>query len=411
MSAPSGTELSRGALSGSAAPGRAFSSLVGQDPIVAQLSRAVAAAHDPAGEPSGMTHAWLFTGPPGSGRSVAARGFAAALLCDRRGCGECPACRQVAAGSHADLLLIRPDGLSYGVRQTRDLVLRAATAPVSGHWRVVLFEDADRATEQAANALLKAIEEPAPRTVWLLCAPYADDLPTTIRSRCRLVSLRTPPTEAVAAVLVAEGVGAPQALAAARAASGHIGRARRLATDPEAAQRRADVLTVPFQVSKLGEALAAADALVKAAKADADAVTAELNDPEREAMRRAFGEGSTGKGVTAAIRGGAGALKDLEARQKSRTTRVQRDSLDRALLDLAGFYRDVLAVQVGADVELANAGQRDGLDQIAAASGPAATVRRIEAIMKCRDRLAGAVAPLLAVEEMTIALAGGQRRA
>ncbi|MGH3272782.1 MAG: DNA polymerase III subunit delta', partial [Streptosporangiaceae bacterium] len=110
------------------------------------------------------------------------------------------------------------------------------------------------------------------------------------------------------------------------------------------------------------------------------------------------------------IRGGAGALKDLEARQKSRTTRVQRDSLDRALLDLAGFYRDVLAIQVGADVELANASQRDGLDQLAAASGPAATVRRIEAIMKCRDRLAGAVAPLLAVEEMTIALVGGQGR-
>ena len=126
---------------------------------------------------------------------------------------------QVAAGSHADLLLVRPDGLSYGVRQTRDLVLRAAAAPVYGRWRVVLFEDADRATEQAANALLKAIEEPAPRTVWLLCAPSADDLPTTIRSRCRLVTLRTPPTDAVAArVLAADGVG-PRA-GAGRGASG-----------------------------------------------------------------------------------------------------------------------------------------------------------------------------------------------
>src|SRR6266581_7855145 len=159
-----------------------------------------------------MTHAWLFTGPPGSGRSVAARGFAAALLCKRHGCGECPSCRQVTVGSHADLLLVRPDGLSYGVRQTRDLVLKAATAPVCGRWRVVLFEDADRATEQAANALLKAIEEPAPRTIWLLCAPSADDLPTTIRSRCRLVTLRTPPTAAVAEVLQREGIGADQAV-------------------------------------------------------------------------------------------------------------------------------------------------------------------------------------------------------
>src|ERR1700722_18259977 len=346
-----------------AAGPRVFSQLIGQEAVVDQLSRAVRAASDRSGAAgaSGMTHAWLFTGPPGSGRSVAARDFAAALLCDRQGCGHCPACRQVEVGSHADLLLVRPDGLSYGVRQTRDLVLKAATAPVSGRWRGVLFEDADRATEQAANALLKAIEEPAPRTVWLLCAPYADDLPTTIRSRCRLVTLRTPPTEAVAAVLQAEGVGAQEALDAARAASGHIGRARRLATDPAAAQRRAEVLAVPQRVGKLGEALAAAEQLVKAAKADADAVMAELDEPEREAMRRAYGEGSTGKGVAAAVRGAAGALRDLESRQKSRATRVQRDSLDRALLDLAGYYRDVLAVQLGADVELANAGQRTEL--------------------------------------------------
>nr|MDQ2875320.1 DNA polymerase III subunit delta' [Actinomycetota bacterium] len=157
-------------------------------------------------------------------------------------------------------------------------------------------------------------------------------------------------------------------------------------------------------------ALATADKLVKAAKADADAVMAELDEPEREAMRRAFGEGSTGKGVAAAVRGAAGALKDLEGRQKSRATRVQRDSLDRALLDLAGFYRDVLAIQLGADVELANEAQRTELGRLAAASGPEATVRRIEAIMKCRERLAVAVAPLLAVEEMTIALVGDQSR-
>jgi DNA polymerase III subunit delta' len=405
----------------SPAAGAVFDALAGQDAVVEQLAHAAAAAASPAipstaiaraaGAALGMTHAWLFTGPPGSGRSVAARAFAAALLCPRGGCGECPSCRQVGAGSHADLLLVRPDGLSYGVRQTRDLVLRAAAAPVSGRWRVVLFEDADRATEQAANALLKAIEEPAPRTVWLLCAPSADDLPTTIRSRCRLVTLRTPPTAAVAEVLVRGGIDSEQALAAARAARGHIGRARRLATDPEAARRRAEVLHVPLQVaaispgSGLGHALAAAAALVSAAEAEAAAVTEELDVPEREALRRAFGEGSTGKGVAAAVRGAAGALKELEDRQKSRATRVKRDSLDRALLDLASFYRDVLAVQFDADVELANGSQSDELRRIAAGSSPRATVRKIEAIMKCRERLAASVAPLLAVEEMTLALA------
>ena len=273
-----------------------FGRLAGQEQVVAQLRAAAAAG------PGGTGHAWLFTGPPGSGRSTAARAFAAAVLCENGGCGHCPSCRQVAAGTHADLLLVQPDGLSYGVKQTRDLVLRAATAPVYGRFRVVLFEDADRATEQAANALLKAIEEPAPRTIWLLCAPSAADLPVTIRSRCRLVTLRIPPAQAVAEVLAAEGVPQDQALLAARAAQGHIGRARRLATDPDAAARRAEVLRLPSRATSLGPALAAAASLVKAAEAEAAAVSEELDVPEREALRKAFGEGSTGNlGVSTPI--------------------------------------------------------------------------------------------------------------
>jgi DNA polymerase III subunit delta' len=377
--------------------GAVFDRLTGQDLVVAQLRAAVSS--------EAVTHAWLFTGPPGSGRSVAAQAFAAALLCPEQGCGQCPSCHQVFAGTHPDLLLVRPEGLSYGVKQTRDLVLKAAASPVYGGWRVIAFEDADRATEQAANALLKAIEEPPKRTIWLLCAPSADDLPTTIRSRCALMTLRTPSTTAVAELLVREGVSPDRALTAARSALGHIGRARRLATDPEAAQRRAAVLTVPKQATSLGGALAAAAALVKAAEAEAAATTQALDGPERDALRRAFGEGSTGKGVAAAMRGAAGALKDLEDRQKSRATRVKRDALDLALLDLAAFYRDVLAVQFGAGVELANAAVEHDLRELARASGPHATVRRIEAIMTCRERLAAAVAPLLAVEEMTLALA------
>jgi DNA polymerase-3 subunit delta' len=387
-----------------------FSDLVGQDSVAGQLRQAAsAAARVLRGETVlGMTHAWLFTGPPGSGRSVAARAFAAALLCPDQGCGHCASCRQVRAGSHADLMLVRPDGLSYGVKQTRNLVLRAAAAPSGGRWQVVLFEDADRATEQAANALLKAIEEPAPRTVWLLCAPSAEELVTTIRSRCRLVVLRTPPSAAVAEVLVRrDGVDPASALAAARAAQGHIGRARRLATDPDAARRRQDVLTVPSRVTSLGPALAAAAALVKAAEQEAAAATEELDMPEREALRQAFGEGSTGKGVAKAVRGAAGALKDLEDRQKSRATRLKRDALDRALLDLAAFYRDMLTVQLGADVELASAGYEAELRRMAAASAPESTVRRIRAIMACRERLAVSVAPLLAVEEMTLSLLAG----
>ncbi|HUY48418.1 MAG TPA: DNA polymerase III subunit delta' [Streptosporangiaceae bacterium] len=387
-----------------------FDDLVGQERVVAQLQQAAAAAAGLLrGEPTtGMTHAWLFTGPPGSGRSVAARAFATALLCPDQGCGHCPSCHQVHAGTHPDLMLVKPDGLSYGVKQTRDLVLRAAGAPSGGRWQVVLFEDADRATEQAANALLKAIEEPSPRTVWLLCAPSAEELVTTIRSRCRLVTLRTPPPAAVAEVLTQrDGVDPARALTAARAAQGHIGRARRLATDPAAAQRRDEVLHVPARVISLGTALAAAAELVKGAEQEAAAVTEELNTPEREALRKAFGEGSTGKGVAKAVRGAAGALRDLEDRQKSRATRLKRDALDRALLDLAAFYRDVLVVQLGAEVDLASAGHEDELRQLAAGSPPESTVRRMEAIMTCRERLEFNVAPLLAVEEMTLALLAG----
>jgi DNA polymerase-3 subunit delta' len=376
-----------------------FDELAGQEAVVTQLRTALA---------GGMTHAWLFTGPPGSGRSVAARAFAAALLCETGGCGVCPSCRQVRAGTHADLLLVRPDGLSYGVRQTRDLVLRAAGAPSGGRWLVVLFEDADRCTEAAANALLKAIEEPAPRTVWLLCAPSAEDLVPTIRSRCRVVTLRVPTSSAVAAVLAErDGIDPERALAAARAAQGHVGRARRLATDPSAAARRAAVLRVPVSATSVGPALAAAAELVATAEEEAKSVTEQLDEPEREALRRAFGEGSTGKGVAKAMRGMAGAMKDLEDRQKSRATRVKRDTLDGALLELAAFYRDVLMMQCGADVELANEDRLTDLRRLASQSSPEATLRRIQAVMRCRERLTLNVAPLLAVEEMTLSLARG----
>ena len=429
---PAATDLAAGNLGARdlAAPAQAgqpdgvFADLTGQEAVVAQLRRAArAAARVLAGAPaSGMTHAWLFTGPPGSGRSVAARAFAAALLCPDGGCGGsaggsggsvppggyCAACHQVRAGTHADLMVVQPDGLSYGVKQTRDLVLRAAGAPSGGRWRVVLFEDADRCTEQAANALLKAIEEPAPRTVWLLCAPSAEDLVTTIRSRCRVVRLRIPSSEAVASVLTSrDRIDPARALAAARAAQGHIGRARRLAIDPDARKRRDEVLAVPLRASSLGPALAAAAALVRTAEEEAQAVTDELDEPEREALRQAFGEGSTGKGVAKAVRGAAGALRDLEDRQKSRATRLKRDSLDRALLDLASWYRDVLMIQTGAGVELANADHEDDLRKLAASSRPEATLRRIQTIMRCRERLAASVAPLLAVEEMTISLMAG----
>ncbi len=381
-----------------------YDDLVGQGTVIEQLETAVRAGGQVlAGEGgAGMTHAWLFTGPPGSGRSVAARAFAAALLCPDRGCGHCASCHHVLSGTHADVEVVRPAGLSYGVRETRALVLRAASSPTAGRWRIVLFEDADRSTEQAANALLKAIEEPPSRTVWLLCAPSPDDLVVTIRSRCRLVTLRTPPAAAVADVLVRrDGIDPRVADEAARAAQGHIGRARRLATDEEARRRRADVLAVPSRLTGVGPAVMAAETLVRAAEAEAKTSSAELDSGETAAFRQALGESAKGR----MPRGTAGAMKELEDRQKSRATRMKRDALDRALLDLASYYRDALVVQLGADVELVNA---DRARELRSASGaPETTLRRLEAIMACRERIAANVNPLLAVEAMAMALRTG----
>ncbi|MBG0814469.1 DNA polymerase III subunit delta' [Planomonospora sp. ID82291] len=385
-----------------------FDDLVGQERAAGTLRRAAAAGAEllAGGRGSGMTHAWLFTGPPGSGREEAARAFAAALFCPDQGCGHCDVCHQVAIGSHPDLEVVRPQGLSYGVKDTRRLILRAAGAPTLGGWRVVLFEDADRATEGASNALLKAIEEPPPKTVWLLCAPSPDDMMITIRSRCRVVTLVTPPTAAVAHVLATrENVPPETAASAARAAQGHLDRARRLALDAEARRRREDVLSIPASLTGVGECVAAAERLVKTADEEAAAVTSILNEAETAELRKVYGEGSTGKGLNKGlVRGGAGAMKDLEDRQKSRATRTKRDVIDAALLDLVALYRDVLAVQFGAPVELANDDRRAELDALARSSSPEDTLRRIDAIMLCRRRLSANVNPQMAVEAMTLSL-------
>ncbi|MBV9025283.1 MAG: DNA polymerase III subunit delta' [Streptomycetaceae bacterium] len=405
--------------------------LVGQGPVVEQLSAAArdadafvtaaAAAHaeESVGHASRaaaskMTHAWLFTGPPGSGRSTAARAFAAALQCvnpDRTlgatpGCGFCDGCHTTLVGTHADVEVVATDQLSIGVKDTRDLVRRSSLSPSGGRWQVIVLEDADRLTEGAGNVLLKAVEEPAPRTVWLLCAPSLEDVLPTIRSRCRHLNLRTPPVEAVADVLVRrDGIEPELAAAVARATQGHIGRARRLATDERARSRRATVLRLPLQLGDIGGCLRAAQSLVDSATEDAKQVAEESDAKETEELRAALGAAPGGS--SRMPRGTAGAMKDLADRQKRRATRTQRDTLDLALVDLAGFYRDVLAVQLGTSAPVANAEVRDVIDRLASSCRPENTLRRIEAILACREALASNVAPLLAVEAMTMALRGG----
>jgi DNA polymerase-3 subunit delta' len=356
-----------------------------------------------------MTHAWLFTGPPGSGRSVAARAFAAALQCPDGGCGTCHACRTVLAGTHADVKIIVPDGLSIGAKEAREVVVGASRSPSQGRWQIVLIEDADRMTEHAANAVLKMIEEPPARTVMLLCVPslHPDDVLVTIRSRCRLVSLRTPPVDAIADVLVRrDGVAPALAAWSAAASGGHVGRARRLARDEAARLSRKAVLDVPLELVSLTACLNAADDLVGAAKEETDVATSVLDGAETEALKNSLGVGARGPGVVAATRGSAGALKELERRQKSRATRIGRDSLDRALVDLAGLYRDALVLAAAGDQAppLNHPDRRADAEELARLIGAEGALRRIDAVLACRTALEQNVKPQIAVEAMTVAL-------
>jgi DNA polymerase-3 subunit delta' len=395
------TGASAGAAPGTDGSGGVWAQVIGQPTVVEELRAAVA-------DPAAMTHAWLFTGPPGSGRSVAARAFAAALQCPEGGDGTCHACRTVLAGTHADVQTVVPEGLSIGVAEVRELVRIAGRAPSQGRWQIVLVEDADRMTEQAANTVLKMLEEPPARTVFLLCAPslHPDDVPVTIRSRCRVVGLRTPPVDAVAEVLIRrDGVDPALAAWSAAAAGGHVGRARRLARDEEARLVRKAVLDIPLSLVSLAACLDAAADLVGAAKEESDAAVAALDSAETEAVKASLGVGARGPGVAAATRG-AGQLKELEKRQKSRATRLGRDSLDRALVDLAGLYRDALVLSAthGEASALNHPDRRADAEELARLIGPEGALRRIDAILDCRLALEQNVKPQIAVEALTVAL-------
>jgi DNA polymerase-3 subunit delta' len=375
--------------------------LVGQHRAVEAL-RSAAGGH-------GMSHAWLFTGPPGSGRSNAAIAFAAALQCEDGGCGQCHACHTVLAGSHADVRVVRTERLSIGVKDVRDLVRSAALAPVGRRWQIIIVEDADRLTEHSYNALLKAIEEPAPRTVWMLCAPTVEDVLPTIRSRCRLVTLTTPTADDVAAFLVrTEGVADALASYAARASQGHIGRARALARDEATRNRRREVVAFPVKLTSLGACMNAAASLNDVTKEEADLITGELDAREKSDLDITYGVVERGRRP----REYAPALRDLEKDQKTRAKRRHLDVVDRGLMDLVSVYRDAIAVAAGAAGPLVNEEIRGDVELLASTSSPEANLRRISAIFEAREQmLEFNVQPALALESMMLGLVAPEVRA
>jgi DNA polymerase-3 subunit delta' len=373
-----------------------FDQLVDQDAIVSILKSTVLDFNSVGSISKQISHAWLITGPAGSGRSNTAIAFAAALVCPTEGCNNCSSCLSAITGSHIDVELIRTEGLSIKVGEIRDLIIRSSWAPSISRYRVIVIEDADRLTESAANALLKVIEEPGPRTVWLLCAPTLTDVLPTIRSRCRHLSLRTPSTKAVAKLLIErDHINKELAEFAARASQGHIGIAKHLATNKQSRDNRLATLKLPLTIKCITTAYKAAELLVNSAKTQAYTDSENRDETDLANLKQAWG--STGSKMPT---GGAKAIKELEKEQKTRGTRMVRDYLDRALLDLATLYRDVLLVQSGSGDNLTNQDIKDVITNIANSTTKSKTQINMQAILKARINLAYNSTPLLITESL-----------
>ena len=378
-----------------------WSQVVGQDEAITILRAAVADAEKlTRGEPGpGMTHAWLITGPPGSGRSLAATTFAASLVCAEGGCGQCQACRTAALGGHPDVHVEIPEGTEILLDHVRPLTQMAAQAPMSALWRVIVIEDADRLNDRAANHLLKSLEEPTPHTVWILCAPSRDDVLPTIVSRTRHVGLRTPDIDNITQMLIQDcGVDETTAKFCARASQGHIGRARALATDPETRERRQQCLRAPLNLRDLPACVSVAGEVFDAASAVADARADRLDAREDELLKsRFYAEGVTR--LTGAMkRSHDSEAKELAKDQKRRRKRLVVDEVDRVLVDLIGLFRDVLIVQTDSQITLINEELRTQVEQMAAGSSLEQTMRRLEALEHERRVLFAGGSPRTVVE-------------
>ncbi|QCQ16702.1 DNA polymerase III subunit delta' [Microbacterium sp. RG1] len=373
----------------------AWEDVWGQDAAVQLLQ---AAASDPAQ----LTHAWLITGPPGSGRSTLAYGFAAALIAEP---GDEAAVRQVLARTHPDLTALRTEQVVIRIEEARQLVERAYYSPSLGRYRVIVVEDADRMAERTSNVLLKALEEPPERTIWVLCAPSDADLLPTIRSRVRTVRLREPDVSDVARLITQRtGVDAEVAEQAARHAQRHIGMAQRLATDDDARRRRDETLRSALAVRGVGDAVDAAARIVQVATDDAKALTVERDEAERASLLRTVGL-AEGAAVPPAVRSQLNALAD---EQKRRATRSLRDGIDRVLTDLQSLFRDVVMVQFGRTDGLINTELSDDLHALAAAWEPARTLLVLDEIALTRRNLERNAAPALALESLLVAVATGR---
>ncbi|MFE6997457.1 DNA polymerase III subunit delta' [Microbacterium sp. NPDC057659] len=368
----------------------------GQDAAVETLRQA-------ASDPAALSHAWLLTGPPGSGRSTLAYAFAAALIADSP--DDENTMRQVLAGTHPDVTVLRTEKVLITIREARDLVARSYFAPSAGRYRVIVVEDADRMVERTSNVLLKALEEPPERTVWVLCAPSEADLLPTIRSRVRALRLREPDAADVARLIV-ERTGVDEQIAeqAARHAQRHIGMAQRLATDEAARRRRDETLRAVLGVGGVRDAVDVAGRVIQAATDDAKSLTAERDAAERAALLRTVGI-AEGQAVPPALRTQISALEDD---QKKRATRSLRDGIDRVLTDLQSMYRDLIMLQYGRGDDLINRELEGELRALAESWPIERTLIVLDHLADTRESLERNVAPLLALESLLVTVTSGR---
>jgi len=369
---------------------KVWQELLGQPEAIDQLRRVVE------DKDSGFQHSWLFTGPAGSGRSTLARAFAAALQCEKDGCGDCTSCKLIAADAHPDVRMLATDKVIISIEEVRQLVQFADLGSSLGEYRIVIIEDADRMTERTSNVLLKALEEPQPKTLWILCAPSAADMLPTIRSRTRNVVLRLPSTEEVAQLLVQrDGVKEELALASSRQAQQHVGMARRLALSADARKRRMDTLREIIGIKNLSGAMATAERLLGFAKKDAESSSEEKNLQERTKLLEAYG--IEDEKIPANLRS---EFRQLEENQKRRNTRALRDGIDRIFTDMESLFRDILSLQLGTNSPLINQELAQEIQLRANSTSAENSVGVLEAISTARSRIDANVRDLVVLESL-----------